>query len=609
MGTRRDRVGLDGKYLWNDWTLSFNISHEHKEGSLEESLYETWGGQAFTLPVNYDTDTLKLTADYTTAQVQARFGYLFSHFTDNNIAIALPFPASGTSAPFAMTGLYSTPPSNDAQYLTAMVGYNLPWQSKINVNARYGMEMQDNTYPANTADPNLATSGFGGFSNLNSSFQGTNTTSPNIMAQVVQGGVTLNSAPIPHLNARLYYNIDERDVSENQCSTRPSIGIPVTACAVYGGGASPDASANTATYVVPQEWLKQKVGGQIDYHLWSQTNLTADYNFLDITRSNAQVGSSQTSNVNVGLNSMLNSTVQGLITYNFIDRSGALTYWVPIYTLTGGTSEGDPSGAYYQAPMTSNGATLRANYSPGGAFSGGLQFKAVDENFHYPATTPNPTGLPTNVLNQVAGLKSDYNFTVGIDGNYKLAEGVDLHAYYNYEQIFYNNLGNGACSTAAQVVTTACAGSAGYFQNKYTSGVNTVGASAEWQATDKLKLGLNYTFSYGSVMFGEFNGVFVPLNTVTGTYQDVANYPDNHSIMNALTVTASYQLTPNMTFSVGGMYAMFVEHNWQDNACTPILTNGLCAGPSGTAISILTPGYVSPNYNVGAVMASLKVKW
>ena len=54
---------------------------------------------------------------------------------------------------------------------------------------------------------------------------------------------------------------------------------------------------------------------------------------------------------------------------------------------------------------------------------------------------------------------------------------------------------------------------------------------------------------------------------------------------------------------------MFLEHNWQDNACTPILTNGLCAGSAGTAISILTPGYVSPNYNVGAVMASLKVKW
>jgi MtrB/PioB family decaheme-associated outer membrane protein len=605
VGTRRDRVGLNGKYLWNDWTFRFAVSHEHKEGTLEESIDESWGGQAFTLPVNYDTDTLRLTAAYSTAQLQAEFGYMFSHFTDNNVAIALPFPASGTSAPFAMTGLYSTPPSNDAQYATAMVGYNLPWQSRININARYGLEMQDDTYPANTLDPYLPVSGFGGLSNLNSSFQGTRSTSPGIMAQVVQGGVALTSAPIHNFSARLYYNIDERDVSMNQCNVSGN-----KACAVWGGGPQPDASANTATYVVPQEWLKQKIGGQITYHLWPEhnTNLTAGYSFYDISRSNAQVGSSQTSDVTVGLSSMMTSVLMGRITYDYIDRSGVLNYWAPWGALEGGTgADAAPSGAYYQAPMTSNGVTLRTDYSPGGAFSGGLQFKAVNEDFHYPGTVGGPVLTPVNLVNQVEGIKSDYNLTVGIDGNYRPVEGVNLHAYYNYEQIFYNNLGNGACANSNGTAT--CPTSAGYFQNKQTTDVNTVGVSGDWQATDKLKLGLNYTFSYGSVMFGQFNGVFVPLNGVGQTYQNVANYPDNKSIMNALTVKASYQLTPNMEFSVAGTYAMFLDHNWQDNACTPMLSNGLCAGPAKTTISILTPGYVSPNYNVGAVMASLKVKW
>jgi hypothetical protein len=63
---------------------------------------------------------------------------------------------------------------------------------------------------------------------------------------------------------------------------------------------------------------------------------------------------------------------------------------------------------------------------------------------------------------------------------------VNLHAYY--EQIYYNNLGNdaGADSNAPPF----CTGSAGYFQIKYTSGVDTVGLGAEWQARDRLKLGL-----------------------------------------------------------------------------------------------------------------------
>ena len=128
-------------------------------------------------------------------------------------------------------------------------------------------EMQDNTYPANTADPYLAPQRLRrGLQSQQFFGQGTSSTSPDIMAQVVQGGVALTSAPIHNLNARLYYNIDERDVSMNQCNVSGD-----KACAVWGGGASPDSSASTATYVVPQEWLKQKVGGTVDYHLWPRT--------------------------------------------------------------------------------------------------------------------------------------------------------------------------------------------------------------------------------------------------------------------------------------------------------------------------------------------------
>jgi hypothetical protein len=222
--------------------------------------------------------------------------------------------------------------------------------------------------------------------------------------------------------------------------------------------------------------------------------------------------------------------------------------------LEGGTgADGAPSGAYYQAPMTSNGVTLRADYSPGGAFSGGLQFKAVNEGYRYPSTIGGPVLTPANLVNQVQGVKSDYNFTVGVDGNYRPVEGVNLHAYYTYEQIYFSNQGNGACADSN--APPLCTGSAGFFQNKQTTDVDTVGVSGDWQATDRLKLGLNYTFSYGAVMFGQFNGVFVPLNSITQTYQNVVNYPDNKSVMNAITVKASYQLTPNTVFSVAGMPA------------------------------------------------------
>ena len=49
-----------------------------------------------------------------------------------------------------------------------------------------------------------------------------------------------------------------------------------TKLAVWVGGSSPDASANTATYVVPQEWLKQKVGVEVDYRIMAGTQHQAD---------------------------------------------------------------------------------------------------------------------------------------------------------------------------------------------------------------------------------------------------------------------------------------------------------------------------------------------
>ena len=187
---------------------------------------------------------------------------------------------------------------------------------------------------------------------------------------------------------------------------------------------------------------------------------------------------------------------------------------------------------------------------------------------------------------------------------------MNLHAYYTYEEIFYNNLGNGACdnSNAAPL----CTGSVGYFQNKQTTDVHTVGLSGDWQATDRLKLTGEYTLAYGSVMFGEYNGVFVPVGTETQTYQNVVNYPDNHSLMNSVAVKLSYKLTENMELSLGGMYSMFSSKDWRDltGAVVPDCpAGGGCTPAQQGTIAILTPGYSSPNYNVGAVMAALKVKW
>ena len=177
------------------------------------------------------------------------------------------------------------------------------------------------------------------------------------------------------------------------------------------------------------------------------------------------------------------------------------------------------SGAYYQAPMTWESVTLRTDYMPMQSLTAELFLQFKNENYNY--ATPNlgngGTVATLPLTGAAGGMKQDYTLSVGPDINYRPSQNTNIHFFYTYELLFYNNLGNGAC---AKSNTGACLGSAGYFQNKQTSSAHTVGISGEWAVNEKLKLRADYTISYGTVMFGEFNGVFVANPTLS--YQNVA---------------------------------------------------------------------------------------
>ena len=81
--------------------------------------------------------------------------------------------------------------------------------------------------------------------------------------------------------------------------------------------------------------------------------------------------------------------------------------------------------------------------------------------------------------------------------------------------------------------------------------------------------------------------------------------------MNQLTAKVKYQLTDNVELGLGAGWSMFLIKNWNDTSCAVMLANGTCGAGNSTpgALGLLTPGYLSPNYNVGTVMAMLKVKW
>lgn len=591
-GTRRDIVGGNFKYIWGNWTITGAINHEHKEGFLEESFDGPWGGTAFPLPINYDTDRYDVTAAYSARLYQGVIQYTFSKFTDNNLFVSLPYPTSNTTAPYQRTSAYSLPPSNSAQYVTIMLATNVVPRTRINLNARVGVEKQDDTFPPNTADPTLA--GVANTQYLNPELQGTGAnTSPNITATVYQIRVSASSHPIPRTDINAFYGVDGRNVSLNTF-------------AVYGNGQGSDSTPGSATpyaFVVPQNWLKQNAGAEVTYKLVPQydTQLSLGYR-LDVTdRSNAQVGQSATNTGTLGVSSNFGPKFNGRLTFDYADRTGTLSYLTPWLNLDGVNAGPTYSGAYYQAPMTSEGVTARADYQPRNDTSVDLFVQFKNENYTYPGavnyTAPNGSVTTAPLSGVGGGVKQDYALSLGPDVTYRPTKGISLHAFYTYELIFFNNIGNGACATSN---TGTCAGSAGYFQNKDTTSTHTVGLSGEWRVNDKLKIKADYTLSYGTVMFAEFNGVFVA--NPTASYQNVSNYPDIDSLMNSVEITATYALTPNIELLAQGAYTSFHTNNFYDNTSA-------IQGAGSTSISLLTPGYGSPTYSIGMLMGGMKIKF
>ncbi len=602
-GTRRDKIDIGGKYELDEWTFATNIQHEHKQGSLEESLRETYGGMAFTLPVDFDTDRLDLSASYIDPDFQALIQYTYSHFTDNNSGVALPYVASiaalsASSGPYAQSGLYSTPPSNSAHYLTAMFSDKLAAQTRIVFNGRVGVELQDSTFTPNSANPGLSsTQGnptYTWFKNLNSLNQGTSASSPNARAYIYQGNVSFTTELADHLTGRASYSLDGRDVHLNQYQ-------------VWIGGSSPDATANTAVYVVPQGWVKQNGSVELDYLVLpeSSTKVTASYNFNNTNRTNAQVTHSVTHSFGLNVSSMLGKEILARVSYEHDNRSGVLHYGTAWGNLEAGAPEleGTPSGAYYQAPMTADAVTLRADYAPESDLSGGIFAKFSNNRYRYPAVDSAATATNSGdwtLVGHGEGITHNSSLSLGPDVNYRPSAAITLHAYYSYERIYFDNRGNGNCAESA---TGLCAGSVGFYQNNYTSSMHTAGFSGDWKVSDKLKFTSEYNLSVGSVLFGQYNGVAVPASSVSQSYQNVTSYPDVNSRMDDITVTAVYQLTDTIEGSLMYRYSMFNNNDWQYTAAPVIATTN-----TGNAISIVNAGYASPNYNVSTAGMMLKMR-
>ena len=168
---------------------------------------------------------------------------------------------------------------------------------------------------------------------------------------------------------------------------------------------------------------------------------------------------------------------------------------------------------------------MRADYTPMHSLTGGLFLQFKNENYTYPAANarrhqrhPRDRAADRRWPGRQAGLRADRRAGHQLSAH---AKSSNIHLFYTYELLFYNNTRQRRLFDHRQCHHRGMRREApGTSRTSETSSTHTIGFSGEWKVNEKLKLRADYTLSYGTVMFGEFNGVFV--HQSDASYQNVS---------------------------------------------------------------------------------------
>ncbi len=575
-GTRRDIVGGDVKFIFGDWTFTTGVKQEHKQGSVLDTFDQSTSGLAFGLPVDFDTIRYTAQMAFNSRRLQALLGYTFSGFDDANTSTIAPYFLAGTATSASSVGFqkysaYENPPSNQAHYLNGSLGFDVNDYSRVMANARAGVEMQNGALGNGTGTPLTAVDG--------ANILASNPNTAGLAAQVYAGNITATSQPMLHLTLRGSYSFDERKADWRN---------PIAGAA----GQSESVPVPANAFSVGQSWTKQQGMLEAGYRILPSTKLTVGYIFDKTDRDLSYVTHSNTNTVSVKLASQPLANLSGWVSYEYSDRSGGqqVTYVAPTATTGVQTSSevtqfnsnlGFLAIPWYQAPSHTNTVKLRSDYQVGEAVDLGVTGKLAEHDYQY---------IPGFV-----GLARNYTAEAGPDLSYTPNKRLAAHLFYSYEEIYYGDRGaspaydvNGFYGTSAPS----------------TDHIHTVGLSADWKATEKLKFGASYTFYYGDLNYNLFDGVTTATSGLNSSQiSNIQNVPGINSSMHSVKLRASYQLAPNMDWMVGYTYDMFKDNDWAFNTFSNVGASNLNGGV------YVTDGEVNPSYHVHSLYTEVKVRF
>jgi MtrB/PioB family decaheme-associated outer membrane protein len=596
MGTQRDIFTGNGKYQWGDWTITASLRHEHKSGYQANSLNVSGLPSAttssatvpttftsalgyFAMPIDYDTDRYDITAAYATQVVQAQIGYTFSNFKDNLTAFNAGNPFSFTGTTFgslanqaAMFAPYSLPPSNSAHQVKMMLGWNITPTMRVNANFAYGLMMQNAAYDLAVGNPAFVTAGApAGLVNApRASLDG--------LVRTLFGNVAFTAQPLPKLDVRVAYTLDDR----NNQSPRNFYSTNVNSLATTS--ATSDCVGNPCGNL-PYSYNHQTITAEASYRILPQTKVLLNDTFETTYRTFANTSLVTSNTITAKVRSQMMDILFGSLSYSHQDRTAHNYTNNATFTLLN-IPDRDPVGfvQYFLASRRHDDIKAMVDLSPTSNLTASMLVKFSKDVY--------PDGS--------SGLRNNHNLVIGPDVNWQVMPSMTLHAFYNYQQIYYEQ------SSIYQSSTTAPPTASSFivpWSAKSTDSVHTAGLSMEWQAIkDELKFSLDYNFAYGDTAYALGDSVTLFGASVAGSQITAANInlqplPDVTSMLNMVSVRGEWTFRPNWTLIFGYAYERFTYRDFMTGI------------PSTQYANILLPGTLNPNESIHVIGAGMRVRF
>jgi MtrB/PioB family decaheme-associated outer membrane protein len=412
-------------------------------------------------------------------------------------------------------------------------------------------------------------------------------TSFNGLVETFYGNVAMTTSPLPNFDFRLSYTIDDRDnqssMNNYEVSTRSNTSTSANGDCTANGGLCTN---------LPFSYEHQTFKGEIGYRILPQTKLLLSETFETVDRNYADASFVTTNTLSAKIRSQLFDDVFGSLSYSHEDRNAHNYANNETWNLLGAnsvaspTNIAEPSGLlmYFEASRRHDDLKGTIDFSPTHTLTTTLLLKF--SNDFYP--------------NDQYGLRSNHNIEIGPDISWQPTSTVTTHAYYTFQQIYYDQnsiyasagTGTGPTGTGYSVPWTA----------KTTDSVHTIGLTMDWQAIpDVLKISFDYNFSYGDTGYALGDGMAVigGGQTAAATIASLTfmPLPDVTSMLNMIQLRGEYTFRPNMTLLFGYAFERFSYKDFMN-------------GTSATAYAnALLPGTLNPNDSVQIVSAGMRIRF